>query len=68
MFPGMTGINPLDVAAGVLIAAFILGWLLWAFRTTERKAAQFISIAFLLMGAGLVWWRVSCWTGHLVCT
>jgi hypothetical protein len=64
----MTGINPADVAAGVMIAAFFLGVLLWGFKTTEQPAGRFFAVCFLILGTGLVWWRVSCWTGHMVCT
>jgi hypothetical protein len=63
----MTGINPADVAAGVLIAALILGVLLWGFKTTEQPAGRYFAAVWLVMGGALVFWRVSCWTGHMVC-
>lgn len=63
----MTGINPFDTAAGILIAALILLTILWGFKTNEQPAGRFFALVFMFMGLGLVFWRVSCWTGHMVC-
>ncbi len=64
----MQGINPLDAAAGVLIAALVLGVLLWGIKTTEQPVGRFAALTWLIMGGLLVAWRVGCWTGHMVCT
>ena len=59
--------NPADTAAGILLAAFILIAIAWGFRTREQPVGRFFGLFFAIMGAGIVWWRVSCWTGHMVC-
>lgn len=64
----MQGINPADVAAGILIAAFILVTIAWGYRNhRHERAAGAVAFCFLIAGALLVWWRVSCWTGHMAC-
>jgi hypothetical protein len=66
MFWGMQGVNPADIAAGVLIAALFIAVILWCFRASAEQA-RFFGVLWFIMGGLLIWWRVSCWTGFMTC-
>lgn len=58
----MQGINPADVAAGILIAAFILVTIAWGYRNhRHERAAGIFAFLFFVAGGLLVWWRVDHW-------
>lgn len=64
---GMQGINPFDIAAGICIGLYLTGAALYWGRKPDQ-GSKVLSFCLMILTLGLVFWRVSCWSGRMVCT
>jgi hypothetical protein len=53
-----------DIAAGILIAAFLIAGIAYGFRHRHERA---LGIATCIIAALLIIWRSSCWYWDLKC-